>query len=273
MTFSAAFQIRLQSLLGRAVVWVLAPAYFLLIRIAGWRVRDLAGTRKRWAELRKGHPGPWLVCGNHLTMVDSMIMTYAMTSLGRHLTAYRSLPWNLPERTNFNRNKLLASLCYLAKCIPVRRGGAREEMRGALEKCDHLLRRRQNLMVFPEGGRSRTGRVNREDFSYGVGRFLQDHPDCRVACVYLRGDGQDAYGTLPRRGESFSVMLEEFRLCRNGLRGLREQRDLAGQIVRHLAGMEERHFDLHRQRYCGLEPSGKPGKKQGPSLRFPCLHP
>ena len=273
MTFSAAFQIRLQSLLGRAVVWVLAPAYFLLIRIAGWRVRDLAGTRKRWAELRKGHPGPWLVCGNHLTMVDSMIMTYAMTSLGRHLTAYRSLPWNLPERTNFNRNKLLASLCYLAKCIPVRRGGAREEMRGALEKCDHLLRRRQNLMVFPEGGRSRTGRVNREDFSYGVGRFLQDHPDCRVACVYLRGDGQDAYGTLPRRGESFSVMLEEFRLCRNGLRGLREQRDLAGQIVRHLAGMEERHFDLHRQRYCGLEPPGKSGKKQGPSLRFPCLHP
>lgn len=273
MTFSAGFQLRLQSFSGWTVAWILAPVYFLLIRLAGWRVRELDGTRKRWTALLRDHPGPWLVCGNHLTMVDSMIMTYSMTSLGGHLTAYRSLPWNLPERTNFNRNKLLAALCYLAKCIPVRRGGAREEMRGALAKCDHLLRRRQNLMVFPEGGRSRTGRVNREDFSYGVGRFLQDHPDCRVACVYLRGDGQDVYGTLPRRGESFSVMLEEFRPCRNGLRGLREQRDLAGQIVRHLAGMEERHFDLHRQRYCGLEPSGKPGKKPGPALRFPCLHP
>lgn len=273
MTFSTGFQLRLQSFSGWTVAWILAPVYFLLIRLAGWRVRELDGTRKRWAALLRDHPGPWLVCGNHLTMVDSMIMTYAMMSLERHLSAYRSLPWNLPERNNFQRNKLLAALCYLTKCIPVRRGGAREEMRGALAKCDDLLRRRQNLMVFPEGGRSRTGRVNREDFSYGIGRFLQDHTECRVACVYLRGDGQNAYGTLPRRGESFSVMIEEFRPCRNGQRGLREQRDLAGQIVAHLAGMEERYFDLHRQRYCGLEPSGKQGEKPGPAFRFPCLHP
>lgn len=272
MTYSTVFQLRLQSFMGFTVAWILAPVYFLLIRLAGWRVREVDETRKRWAALLREHPGPWLVCGNHLTMIDSMIMTYAMMSLGKHLSAYRSLPWNLPERTNFQRNRVMTILCYLTKCIPVRRGGTREEMRGALEKCDHLLRRRQNLMIFPEGGRSRTGRVNREDFSYGIGRFLQVHPDCRVMCVYLRGDGQDGYGAMPRRGESFTVMLEAFRPCRNGLQGLREQRDLAGQVVMHLAGMEDSYFDLHRQRHCGLEPFGKQGQEPGPAFRFPCLH-
>jgi len=272
MRLSTAFHLRFQSFLGFTVAWILAPLYFLLIRLRGYRIRDLERSRRQWAACLREHPGPWLVCGNHLTMVDSMIMTYAMMSLGRHLSAYRKVPWNLPERANFQQNGLLTVLCYLAKCIPVKRGGIREEMRDTLEKCHQLLRWRQNLMIFPEGGRSRTGRVNREDFSYGVGRFLQDHPDCHVLCVYLRGDGQDTYGAIPCRGECFTVLLEEFRPCRHALQGLREQRDLAGQIVRHLAHMEERYFDLHRQRHCGFDPSGKQGEKSGPAFRFPCLY-
>ncbi len=41
-------------------------------------------------------------------------------------------------------------------------------------------------MIFPEGGRTRTGRVDTEGFSYGVGRFVKEFPDLKVMCLYLR---------------------------------------------------------------------------------------
>ena len=65
-------------------------------------------------------------------------------------------------------------------------------------------------MIFPEGGRSRTGRVNRENFSYSVGRFLDENPNCRVMLVYLRGDGQETWGLMPRLGEHFTMNVEVF---------------------------------------------------------------
>ena len=120
------------------------------------------------------------------------------------------VPWNLPERNNFQRNLFLAVLCYLAKCLPVNRGGSREELQRLLDKCRRVLDWRQSLLIFPEGGRSRTGRVNQENFSYGVGRFLDENPNCRVMLVYLRGDGQETYGTMPRFGEHFTMTVEVF---------------------------------------------------------------
>ncbi len=100
-----------------------------------------------------------------------------MASLGGHILRFRRVPWNLPERDNFQRNIFLAVLCYLAKCLPVNRGGSREELQRLLEKCRRVLDWGQSLLIFPEGGRSRTGRVDRENFSYGVGRFLDENPE------------------------------------------------------------------------------------------------
>lgn len=264
--------LRLQEALGMLTVGIAAPLYFLFLKSRGYRVRDLAATRRRWTELRRLHPGPWLICGNHLTLIDSAIMTYALMSLGSHLADFRAIPWNLPERANFQRQLWKAALCYLAKCIPISRGGDREEMQATLAKCHAVLQKRQVLMIFPEGGRSRTGRIDRENFSYGVGRLLQDHPACRVLGVYLRGDGQDTYGDLPTRGETFTIAIEAMQLRRPEREGLRGQRELAGQIVARLAQMEEEYFACHRQRHRGFDGAGKPGKKWGPTLPCPRLH-
>lgn len=268
----ASFHLRLQSALGSLTSWLLAPLYFLFIKFRGYRIRDLDKIRRQWAGLLESHKGPWLICGNHLTLIDSVIMIYALMSLGRHVTEYSRLPWNLPERANFQRNVFLAVLCYLAKCIPVSRGGDREEMQATLAKCNYLLGRQQILMVFPEGRRSRSGRVDTENFSYGVGRFLQDHPDCRVLCVYLRGDAQALYGDMPGRGETFTITMDAFLPRMPDRQGLRVQRDLAGQIVHRLAQMEEEYFDQHRQRYCRFDQSGQHREKPGPALHCPRLH-
>ena len=101
-------------------------------------------------------------------------------------------------------------------------------------------------MIFPEGGRSRTGRVDKESFSYGVGRFLDECPGCKILLVYLRGDGQEAFGTLPRVGERFTMIVEVFDPVTLDGGGLRLQREYARRIIERLAVMEEEYFASRR---------------------------
>ena len=232
----------LQYLLGHLAAVVTASLIFLAIRLRRYRIRDLKRLRSEVARLQKEHEGPWLICPNHLTMIDSVLITYGMASLGGHILRFRRVPWNLPERDNFQSNIFLAVLCYLAKCLPVNRGGSREELQRLLDKCRRVLDWKQSLLIFPEGGRSRTGMVDRENFSYSIGRFLDENPNCRVMLVYLRGDGQAAFGTMPRFGEHFTMNVEVFDPGRGDGGGLRLQREYARRIVERLADMEDRYF-------------------------------
>jgi 1-acyl-sn-glycerol-3-phosphate acyltransferase len=232
----------LQYLLGRMAVFMTVPLIFLVIRLMGYRIRDLKRIRSEVSRLRKEHDGPWLVCPNHLTMIDSVLITYGLASLGDHILRFRQVPWNLPERDNFQTNPFLTLMCYLCKCLPVNRGGSREEMQKVLDQCVLLLGDRQSLLVFPEGGRSRTGRVERDNCSYGIGRFVDECPDVRVLLVYLRGDGQLEYGTVPCSGEQFTMAVEAFDPGREAGSGLRAQREYARRIVARLADMEEAYF-------------------------------
>ncbi|MGP8154308.1 MAG: lysophospholipid acyltransferase family protein [Smithella sp.] len=189
--------LHLQNFIGRITVLIIAPLYFFIARISFYRVRDLKENRNRCAAEFAGHEGPWIICSNHLTIVDSFILGYAIFSLRQHITGYKKLPWNLPERNNYKDNILLLILCYLSKCIPINRGGSREKMKESLDKCTYLLNKGHNMMIFSEGKRSRTGRVDKEGFSYGVGRFIKNVENCKVMCMYLRGDKQDNYSVIP----------------------------------------------------------------------------
>ena len=68
-----------------------------------------------------------------------------------------------------------------------------------------MLSRGDVGLIFPEGGRSRSGRVDADAATYGVGRVVKALPGCRVLCVYLRGEGQTTYTDAPARGERFRV--------------------------------------------------------------------
>lgn len=258
--------LNLQNFIGRITVLVVAPLYFFVSRIFFYRVRDLKETRRRCAVEFKKHKGGWIICSNHLTMIDSFILSYAIFSLGRHIINYKNLPWNLPERNNYKDNIFLTILCYLSKCIPVNRGGSREKMKESMEKCIYLLRNGGTIMIFPEGRRSRTGCVDKEGFSYGVGRFIKNVENCKVMCMYLRGDKQERYSAIPAWGEKFSVQVEIFQLKRAEGSELRVQREYSRQIIEKLAQMEENYFALRRERCGGFKGTGEHGEKSGFAL-------
>ncbi|NOY68148.1 MAG: 1-acyl-sn-glycerol-3-phosphate acyltransferase [Deltaproteobacteria bacterium] len=245
MNAKAKFFLHLQYFLGRITIIVTAPALLCVVKLFGYRIRNLKEFRRKVSGMMSAHKGPWLICANHLTMIDSVVLAYAMFPVYRYIWSFKLLAWNLPEKMNFNANKFVGALCYLTKCIPVIRGGDREKVKSSLEKCAYLLKKGQSLMIFPEGTRSRDGRVDTVNFPYGVGRLVRNIPKCRVMCIYLRGDGQKTYSNFPRYGETFSAVVEECRPTTQ-LKGLKAQRDCAGQIVNHLSQMEKNHF-----RICG----------------------
>ncbi len=262
-----AASLRLQYRLGRLAVFITGLISLLCMRFLGYRIRNLRQVRQACRREFREHKGPWIICANHLTMIDSVILAYGLQSFFRYMVDFRLLPWNLPEQQNFQRNIFLAAMCYLSKCIPIHRGGDRDEMKANLEKCSWVLAESQSLMIFPEGGRSRTGRIDRERVSYGVGRFIKDFESCRVMCIYLRGDRQDGYSTIPKFGEKFTMTVETFMPERLGFNGLRAQRVYAEQIMDRLARMEEEYFASYRQRHSGFD-----GSRQHREERRCALH-
>jgi hypothetical protein len=210
--------------------------------VGRYRVRDLREVRREFERIRRETVGPLLLCGNHLTLIDSFLITWALRSPWQLITDRDSFAWNTPERTNFAGSPIHSVLTYLAKCIPITRGGRRQDTGGVLERVAYLLERGELALIFPEGGRSRTGRVEAENAAWGVGRIVGSVPRCRVLCVYLRGDAQETWGSFPARGDTLTVSLA----CiepKSDHRGARRSLDLARQITAQLAQMEEEYFD------------------------------
>jgi hypothetical protein len=204
----AARRLAVQREISRLLSPLTALAATALLRL--WlrlSFEDLRATRREYRRLRGENDAPLLVCGNHLTMIDSALIAFA----------------------------------YVYKCVPVERGGSRQVVAGSLARFTHLLARGEVALVFPEGGRSRTARVDVENAAYGVGRIVRSVPDCRVLCVYLRGDRQRDYAALPARGDRLRTHLSLVE-PKSDCGGLRGSRDVARQIVMRLAEMEEEHF-------------------------------
>jgi hypothetical protein len=226
-----------QRLAGRLAAPLWLPLVVVLMRfVLRWRIRDAGRSRREYASLLEEHR-PLLVVANHLTMVDSAVIGWGLGSAVGHLLRPRGLPWNVPLQRRVQSSWLWRTLAYVMKCVPVPRGGDRQEVAHVLERLAHLLRSGEAVLMFPESGRSRSGRVDPEATADGVGRLIKEVEGCRVLCVYLRGDAQRTWSNLPARGETFTIAT---RLVepRTGLRGLRASRDLATQVVHQLIEME-----------------------------------
>jgi len=242
--FALSFQLALSR--ASAPLWV--PLTVALMRFGfGWRIVDAASARRRYREIVAARGSPVLVCANHLTLVDSAVIAWALGSPWWYLRHFSALPWNVPERRNFASSAASRVLVYLMKCVPIVRGSDRREVAAVLERLRYLLGRGEAVLMFPEGGRSRSGRVEVESAAYGVGRVASLLPDCRVVCVYLRGEGQETYGDLPARGERFHVHVDAIE-ARSECGGLRGAVEVSRQIVARLAELEESHFERRAAR-------------------------
>jgi 1-acyl-sn-glycerol-3-phosphate acyltransferase len=237
---------RRRLLVQREVSRLFAPLAFPLIAFAlrvalGYRIAGRRELRREYRRICRENDGPLLLCANHLTMIDSFIVAWALGSSWWYLLHFRTLPWNTPERSIFAATPLLRAVVYVLKCLPIERGGDRKEVTEVLANVAFVLSKRESALIFPEAGRSRTGRVEVESAAPGVGRVVRAVPDCRVLCVYLRGDQQQGHSGIPVRGERFSCQLSVVE-PKSDHRGLRGSRDISRQITGRLAEMEEAYF-------------------------------
>lgn len=225
-------------------IWVGVTILWMRL-VARYRIADVRKVREQYRRIRRQSNSPIVICGNHLTLVDSFLMAWALGSGGYWVTHPDELPWNTPESKNFTRTWYSRLFIFMAKCIPITRGGARESVGDVLERVKHLLIRGETALLFPEAGRSRTGRVEEDSGAWGVGRIVGSVPGCRVLCVYLRGRNQETWSDRPAKGDVMEVSLA----CiepKSDLRGVRRSRDIAQQVVRQLVRMEGDYFDARQ---------------------------
>jgi len=246
LKFREKLSLKIQRLIGWATFPFWGTFLIALMRVVGgYRVQQMREIRKHFKELKRNADGPILVCSNHLTKIDSIILNWSLASVWAYMRSFKIFSWNLPERSNFYQNYVLRLMCYLGSCVPIDRGGSREAVRKSLDKVTYLLSKGHTVTVFPEGGRSRTGRIDLDKSTYGVGRLVNKVKGCHVLCVYLRSHKQENYSEIPRRGSRFYLDMELFQ-PKSPHSGLRATRDIANQIVEKLVIMEQAYFATAR---------------------------
>ena len=65
-----------------------------------YRVENVESVRAQYQALRAQSDGPMLICANHLTLIDSLIIAWSLGTGVYWLKHPDELPWNTPERTN-----------------------------------------------------------------------------------------------------------------------------------------------------------------------------
>lgn len=244
LTFTDKLALKTQRMLG----WITFPSwgtfYYFVIRFVGrYRLMELRTIRKRYQQMVKRANRPVAICANHLTKMDSALITRSLASIWSYMRSFRLFSSNLPERARYANNLFLRLNCYLGSCIPVDRGGNRYSVKKSLNKLIYLLRQGETAAIFPEGKRSRDGIVDESDFSYGVGRLISSVKNCNILCIYMRGRGQKTYSSVPRWGEELYFEMKTIK-PKSVYQGLRATRDLAKQVITQLKHMEQHYFAL-----------------------------
>ncbi|MBW2459139.1 MAG: 1-acyl-sn-glycerol-3-phosphate acyltransferase, partial [Deltaproteobacteria bacterium] len=220
-----------QSFVVRLMGPITITAIGLIMRwVYGFTFHDHKAIRRRFQAELAAHPGPVLIAANHLTFIDSPILTWGLAPTWWYVIRSSKLPWNVPESRNFAASLPSRALVYLCKCLPIHRGGDRTAIPLFLNKLAYLMERGHIVLMFPEARRSRTSRIDRTHAAHGVGRLVKSVPGTKVLCVYLRGDHQHEYSLLPAKGETFHLATSwlEPRTDKKGLRG---SLNLTGQIL------------------------------------------
>ena len=208
---------------------------FWLKYIRKYRIKDLKAVRRQFNQIKDSHPDGLLICPNHLTFLDSMLLIWAFSSPWTYLFNYRTMCWNLPKASHVNESWLYRSVCYLGKCLLITDDAKQSQQ--SMEQASYLLNCGQYVMVFPEGTRSKTGRINTENFVYGVGKLHVESEPTELLCVYLRGQNQEIFSKMPIKSEQFSIQMQLVTITTT-MTGRRAMRDVSTQMIDQLVKME-----------------------------------
>lgn len=119
---------------------------------------------------------PLLLVSNHQSLIDSYFVCLLLGLVPYGLLRPRLMPFHTPEERNFMKSPAGRALHLALRCVPLRRGEGLHQP--GLEWIIELLRRGNLAYMFPEGTRSRDGRIGRA--TPGVGRVV-----IRSGCAVL----------------------------------------------------------------------------------------
>ena len=104
---------------------------------------------------------PFLIVCNHRSMFDPLM---GIVALEKHNISYISKPSNM-------QIPLIGDIAYAAGFLPIDRENDRNALKTILAAADYLKRGMCSMCIFPEGTRSRTGRMG--DFHPGSFKIAQ----------------------------------------------------------------------------------------------------
>jgi 1-acyl-sn-glycerol-3-phosphate acyltransferase len=232
---------RLQKLCGALLFLPFGLLVEALLRFwGGFKITNLAEVRRQFGKLARGS-SPIVICANHLTYLDSALIAHALAPSWWYALHFQKLPWNLPAGDHFKKGIFNRLVAFWFKCIFIHRDGSKTHKAAVLAAVRELAAAGEPVTIFPEGRRSRVGRIDRQNLKYGVGKLLGGLERPIVLCLYLRGDRQQEYSRVPPRRSRFHIgwsVLEPFVPDRPE----DAQRELTGQVVRELSRLEAEHF-------------------------------
>ena len=208
--------LRLQWLISRAVALPLSVFVAASARLRfGYRLPDdIARLRAELWEKIDRHDGPVIWAANHLTLIDSFLVYWAVFPLSRAFED-RRVPWSTPEYSNYYKlggplkSALIRALLYVCRCIPFLRGGedaaSQAWRQNAFDKCVWILRRGGSVFVYPEAGRARSGWFEAQRPKDFLGRLALEAPNAKFLCVYMRSERQIGTTAFPPKGDRFRL--------------------------------------------------------------------
>ena len=239
--------LRLQRLLSRALVVPVSLLVALIARLYfGYRLDgDISRIRAGiWAKL-DGHDGPVIWAANHLTLIDSFLVYWAIFPISR-LLEDRRIPWSTPEYTNYYKlggplqSAAIRRLLYLCRCIPFLRGGEDADSEAwrqkAFDKCVWALREGGSVFVYPEAGRSRSGWLEPRRPKDFLGKLALEAPASKFLCVYLRAERQIATTAYPPKGDRLRLVVD---LIDGALPGESNPREISQRLFDRLAQLQQ----------------------------------
>lgn len=237
---------RLQSNICRTLLLPLAGILVLLMKyFRGYRIKNMKAVRQQFQEIwaEKERSGrPLLICGNHLTFIDSAIMIWALASNWWYLFNYRAFAWNMPAGDFFKKKLHYHAILYLTKCIFIDRKGSPAHKNAVLNLCRYLLEKGNVVLIFPEGQRSRSGRFDVDSLRFGAGKILTALGNADVLCIHLRSNKQTGFSNYPPKDSHFEMRMKLITPQVDGMHRKMASIEATKEIGETIAAMERKFY-------------------------------